>query len=104
MLLLLTESCVMCVCTAGMTLFGGCSPLIMTAIQTGTHSIFIGPGIWMTGGCVAQAQLKLSAQVRRHRGALGVVVGRGSSLYCAGPTLTAIVASRSNHLIDKGGL
>lgn len=33
----------------GMTLFGGCSPLIMTAIQTGTGSIFIGPGIWMTG-------------------------------------------------------
>jgi hypothetical protein len=34
---------------AGMTVFGGCSPLIMTAIQTGTGSIFLGPGIWMTG-------------------------------------------------------
>lgn len=33
----------------GMTLFGGCAPLIMSAIQTGTGSIFIGPGLWMTG-------------------------------------------------------
>eukprot|EP00775_Hariotina_reticulata_P013429 gene13429-13557_t len=33
----------------GMTVFGGVSPLIMTAIQTSTGSIFIGPGLWMTG-------------------------------------------------------
>jgi hypothetical protein len=32
-----------------MTIFGGCAPLIMSAIQTGTGSIFIGPGLWMTG-------------------------------------------------------
>lgn len=32
-----------------MTAFGGVSPFIMTLIQTKTGSIFIGPGIWMTG-------------------------------------------------------
>lgn len=36
----------------GMTVFGGLTPLAMTAIQTGTHSIFIGPGLWMTGMAV----------------------------------------------------
>lgn len=35
-----------------MTAFGGLTPLAMTAIQTGTHSIFIGPGLWMTGMAV----------------------------------------------------
>uniref|UniRef100_A0A383VCS5 Major facilitator superfamily (MFS) profile domain-containing protein n=1 Tax=Tetradesmus obliquus TaxID=3088 RepID=A0A383VCS5_TETOB len=33
----------------GMTIFGGLTPLAMTAIQTGTKSIFIGPGLWMVG-------------------------------------------------------
>lgn len=37
---------------AGMTVFGGLTPLAMTAIQTGTGSIFIGPGLWMTGMAV----------------------------------------------------
>jgi hypothetical protein len=34
---------------AGMTLFGGLTPLAMTAIQTGTKSVFIGPALWMVG-------------------------------------------------------
>lgn len=33
----------------GMTIFGGLTPLAMTAIQTGTKSIFIGPALWMVG-------------------------------------------------------
>uniref|UniRef100_A0A383VDF7 Major facilitator superfamily (MFS) profile domain-containing protein n=1 Tax=Tetradesmus obliquus TaxID=3088 RepID=A0A383VDF7_TETOB len=33
----------------GMTIFGGLTPLAMTAIQTGTGSIFIGPALWMVG-------------------------------------------------------
>eukprot|EP00879_Flechtneria_rotunda_P018557 GHRR01019471.1.p1 GENE.GHRR01019471.1~~GHRR01019471.1.p1 ORF type:complete len:249 (+),score=54.38 GHRR01019471.1:262-1008(+) len=36
----------------GMTVFGGLTPLIMTAIQTSTGSIFVGPGLWMTGMAV----------------------------------------------------
>ncbi|KAF6255166.1 major facilitator superfamily domain-containing protein [Scenedesmus sp. NREL 46B-D3] len=33
----------------GMTIFGGLTPLAMTAIQTGTKSVFIGPALWMVG-------------------------------------------------------
>lgn len=36
----------------GMTVFGGLTPLVMTSIQTATKSIFIGPGIWMSGMAV----------------------------------------------------
>lgn len=35
----------------GIMSFGGLTPLIMTAIQTNSKSIFIGPGIWMS--CMA---------------------------------------------------
>jgi hypothetical protein len=35
-----------------MTIFGGLTPLAMTAIQTGTKSIFIGPALWMVGMAV----------------------------------------------------
>ena len=32
----------------GMTIFGGCTPLIITAIQaSGTNMIYLGPGIWL---------------------------------------------------------
>ncbi|KAF6255165.1 major facilitator superfamily domain-containing protein [Scenedesmus sp. NREL 46B-D3] len=36
----------------GMTIFGGLTPLAMTAIQTGTESVFIGPALWMAGMAV----------------------------------------------------
>jgi hypothetical protein len=45
--ILLSASTFSLVNSAGMTIFGGLTPLAMTAIQQGTKSIFIGPGLWM---------------------------------------------------------
>lgn len=42
-----TAADVLCA-AAGMTAFGGLTTLVMTAIQTGTGSIFVGAGLWMT--------------------------------------------------------
>jgi hypothetical protein len=50
--------------SAGMTLFGGLTPLAMTAIQTGTGSVFIGPGLWMVG--IAIISIISSALLIKH--------------------------------------